>query len=375
MHRIDTGDFVLRRNGVCFITSRQSILAIVPGLWLNLAIFQFIPLRMHTINCLGAGSPIVDTLAFVDEAFIKQIGVERGGMTLVDAARMAGALKLVKGDLRESPGGSAGNTVFALARLGSKPDMLGKIGDDATGAFYVRSMEKAGASSTRIKHGTGPSARCLSMITPDGERTMITCLAAASTLAPEEILASDVENCRLVYVEGYLFFNPALIQRLIEVCDAAKVDLALDLGSFTVVNAVGAALPGILKKSVKLLFANEDEAKALLGDLPEEAMAKRLGELCPIAVLKLGKRGSLICNDGKLTRVEPVLAKNALDTTGAGDFWAAGFLHAWLRGASMSQCGKCGSVLGAAVVQVVGTSLDEAAWKKISAEVAAILKN
>jgi sugar/nucleoside kinase (ribokinase family) len=328
---------------------------------------------MHTIDCLGVGSPITDTLALVDEAFIREVEAARGGMTLVDADRMAKAVGALRVPCRESSGGSAGNTVIAMARLGAKPDMLGKIGDDATGSAYVRGLESSGATATRIKHGSGPSARCLSMITPDGERTMFTCLAAAATLTPEEILFSDVENCRLVYIEGYLFFNPALMHRLAEVCAKAGVDVALDLGSFTVVHAAGAALPEILKKHVKILIANEDEAKALLGDLPEEEMARKLGEFCPIAVLKVGRRGSIICEKGRLTRVEPVLVEKAVDTTGAGDFWAAGFLHAWLKGADMAKCGRCGSILGAAAVQVVGTSLDADVWRRIASEVSGVL--
>lgn len=328
---------------------------------------------MHTIDCLGVGSPITDTLALVDEAFINEVEAARGGMTLVDADRMAKVMGALRASRKESSGGSAGNTVIALAKLGTKPDMLGKIGDDATGAAYVKGLENAGATASRIKHGEGPSARCLSMITPDGERTMFTCLAAAATLAPEEILFSDVENCRLVYVEGYLFFNPSLMHRLVEVCGKAGVNMALDLGSFTVVQAAGAALPEILKKYVKILIANEDEAKALVGDMPEEAMARKLGEYCPIAVLKIGRRGSIICENGRLTYVEPVLVEKAVDTTGAGDFWAAGFLHAWLKGADMARCGKCGSILGAAAVQVVGTSLDAETWGRISAEVTGVL--
>jgi sugar/nucleoside kinase (ribokinase family) len=328
---------------------------------------------MHTIDCLGVGSPIVDSLARVDDAFLPKVDAARGGMTLVDAQRMANTLAQISGGLTEAPGGSAGNTIVAMARLGSKTDMLGKIGDDTTGAFYVKSMEAAGATSTRIKHGAGPSARCLSMITPDSERTMLTCLAAAATLTPDEITTADVAGCRLVYVEGYMFFNRSLVDKLIEVCAENKVDIALDLGSFTVVNVTKSDLPEILKKHVRAVFANEDEAKALLGDLPEETMAKKLGELCPLAVLKLGKRGSLIVEGGKLTRVQPILVENAVDTTGAGDYWAAGFLHAWLKGASLEKCGECGSILGAEVVQVIGASLDSAVWTKIREKVASVI--
>ncbi|HNX05393.1 MAG TPA: PfkB family carbohydrate kinase, partial [Opitutales bacterium] len=117
---------------------------------------------MHKIDCLGVGSPIVDTLAKVDDAFLAKVDAAKGGMILVDADRMSSVLKLLSGPLAEAPGGSAGNTLVAMAHLGSKTDMLGKIGDDETGAFYVSSMEKAGATATRIKRGKGPSARYLS---------------------------------------------------------------------------------------------------------------------------------------------------------------------------------------------------------------------
>jgi sugar/nucleoside kinase (ribokinase family) len=328
---------------------------------------------MHTIDCLGVGSPIVDTLVRVDNAFLAQVDAAKGGMILVDASRMAGVVSRLTTELKQASGGSAGNTIVAMAHLGSHTDMLGKIGDDATGAFYVKSMEAAGATSTRIKHGTGPSARCLSMITPEGERSMFTCLAAASTFAPSEIVPADVSGCRFVYIEGYMFFNRSLIDRFLEVSAAANVKVGLDLGSFTVVNAVKAELPDILKKHIHAVFANEDEAKALLGDIPEEEMAQKLGELCPLAVLKLGRRGSLICSDGKLTRVQPMLVSNAVDTTGAGDYWAAGFLHAWLKGASLDKCGKCGSILGAEVVQVIGASLDKQTWRRVRAKVEFVL--
>jgi sugar/nucleoside kinase (ribokinase family) len=328
---------------------------------------------MHTIDCLGAGSPIVDTLAKVDDAFLAKVDAPKGGMILVDAARMNSVLSQFSGPLAEAPGGSAGNTVVALAHLGSKSGLLGKIGSDATGAFYVESLKKSGATDTRIKRGEGPSARCLSMITPDGERSMFTCLAAAATLSPAELTLADVKNCRLVHIEGFLFFSRALIDRLLALCAEAHVDVALDLGSFTVVNAVKEDLPGILKKSVKIVLANEDEARALLGNLPDEELARRLGELCPLAILKLGKHGSIVVQNGVLTRIAPIFVKNVVDTTGAGDTWAAGFLHAWLSGASVEKCGECGSILGAEVVQVVGAALPEEKWAEIRSRVRAVL--
>jgi len=328
---------------------------------------------MHRIDCLGAGSPIVDTLARVDDAFLAKVDAPKGGMILVDAARMEAVLSQLSGPLAEAPGGSAGNTIVAMAHLGSNAGLLGKIGSDATGAFYVESLKKSGATDSRIKHGVGPSARCLSMVTPDGERSMFTCLAAASTLSPAELTLADVKNCRLVHIEGFLFFNRALIDRLLALSAEAGVDVSLDLGSFTVVNAVKDDLPGILKKSVKIVLANEDEARALLGDLSEEETARRLGDLCPLAVLKLGKRGSIIVQNGNLTRVAPLLVKNVVDTTGAGDTWAAGFLHAWLSGDSMDKCGECGSSLGEEVVQVLGAALPDAKWAQIRSRVQAVL--
>ncbi len=319
-----------------------------------------------TIDCMGVGSPLVDSLARVDETFIDFAGGAKGGMTLVDSARMGEILARIDGQLVEAPGGSAGNTIVAMGHLGHRVAMLGKIGSDATGEFFKASIARIGGDTSRLKVGPVANGRCLSLITPDSERTMRTDLGAAATMACDEITGDDFAGTRHVHIEGYMLFNRDLMRHILENARAQGCTISLDLAAWTVVQATGDILPGLLRDFCTIAFANEDEARALFGkDVDLEAAALQLSKWCEIGVVKLGARGSLIARAGELTRVPPLLADKVVDTTGAGDYWAAGFLHGWLRGEPLERCGYYGSVLGCEIVQVIGAALDEAAWKRI----------
>lgn len=320
-------------------------------------------------HLIGVGSPIVDTLARVDEAFVAGIEGAKGGMELVDSAQMAGLLgRLAQqgATLAQVPGGSAGNTIVAAANMGLRCSFVGKLGDDDGARVYRDSFLRQNIDVARFKQAPLPNARCLSLVTPDGERTMRTDLGAAMTLAPEEITAADFADTAHVHVEGYLLFNRALALRVLQAAKEAGCTVSLDLASFEVVGAAADILPDLLKTYVDVVFANEDEARAFtnLGD-DYEAMLERLAALCKVAVVKLGKEGSLIRDGGSVYRIAPQPVENAVDTTGAGDFWAAGFLSGWLTGQSLTACGNCGSQLGAEVVQVLGASLPPERWKAI----------
>ena len=182
--------------------------------------------------------------------------------------------------------------------------------------------------------GDIPNGQCLSLITPDGARTMRTNLGAAATLAPEEITPAAFAGCRHAYIEGYLLFNDALMQAVLEAAKTAGCSISLDLGSFEVVRAAGKRLAHILREYVDILFANEDEAAMLLGGASDHAtMARKLGEYCPIAALKVGAAGALIVDQENILHpIAPFPVAQVVDTTGAGDFWAAGFLRGYLRG-------------------------------------------
>jgi|TARA_B110000495_G_scaffold190934_1_gene193563 sugar/nucleoside kinase (ribokinase family) len=326
--------------------------------------------KTHSIDLIGVGSPIVDSLAKIDEAFLSGVDGEKGGMVLVDEGEMATLLKQVTCALEEAPGGAAGNTAFAVARLGLRTAFLGKVGNDASAQLYSGRFASVGGDGSRLIHGDMANGRCLSLITPDGARTMRTYLGAAATLRPDEITPAAFEGCRHAHIEGYLLFNDDLMQAILDAASQAQCTISLDLGSFEVVRACRGRLEGILREYVDIVLANEEEAAALIGeDMGHTEMAEALGGYCPISVLKVGAEGALIHDEQKvLHRIAPVPASKVVDTTAAGDLWAAGFLHSWLKGRDLATCGHHGSFLAAEVVQLVGTILPIDRWVEVVAE-------
>ncbi len=315
---------------------------------------------------IGVGSPIVDAIAQIDDAFLDQVDGDKGGMVLVDAPTIEGLVSKLDSAPIKAPGGSAGNTLFALAKLGANTAFVGKTGNCENGSYYRDRFTELGGDSSRFKIGEVANGRCLSLVTPDSERTLRTDLGAAMTLAPEEISADDFAGCAHAHIEGYLLFNEALMRAVLKAAKAAGCTISLDLASFEVVNATKPILEDILRDYVDIVFANEEEADAFtaLGE-DYEAMALQLAELCEIAAVKIGPRGSYVAQGSTVEKVEPVLAENVIDTTAAGDFWAAGFLYGWSQQRPLAECAKIGSILGAAVVQVQGSLISEQTWAEI----------
>lgn len=315
---------------------------------------------------IGVGSPVVDTIARVEDAFIDSIDGEKGGMVLVDASAIDALSAKISAELTRSPGGSAGNTLFALARLGAATAFMGKIGNCANGQFYRDRFAQIGGDPSRFKLGQTMNGQCLSLVTPDGERTMRTHLGAAMTLQPEEINTTDFEGCYHAHIEGYLLFNHELLQAVLKAAKNAGCSISLDLASFEVVNAAREILPDILRDYVDIVFANEDEAAAYTGKTGDyAAMARELAELCQIAAVKMGADGAWLATPESLHKVEAVPAENVIDTTGAGDLWAAGFLYGWSEKRSLPESAFIGSLLGSAVVQQQGSELTDAAWARL----------
>ncbi len=318
---------------------------------------------------IGVGSPIVDSLARVEEEFLEGVEGAKGGMELVDAETMGRLMARLEGNLVEAAGGSAGNTIFTLARLGLPSTFLGKIGNDAGAEFYRSRFVALGGDPGRFKEGDVPNGRCLSLVTPDSERTMRTDLGAAMTLSPEEVSEEDFRDVEHAHIEGYLLFNRDLMNKVLESAKKAGCTISIDLASFEVVEATRDILQEILREYVDIVFANEEEANAFTGGGDDYAgMARRLAELVDTAVVKVGKEGSYICRGGEGIAVEPVAVDDVVDTTGAGDLWAAGFLYGWLTGRDLATCGRFGSRLGAEVVRVMGAAIPDEAWTRIVRE-------
>lgn len=320
---------------------------------------------------IGVGSPIVDSIGMIEESFLGNVEGEKGGMVLVDGPTIDRWIDALPERPTGTPGGSAGNTLFAMARMGARAKFLGKTGNCERGRFYRERFVELGGDSSRFKVGEEANGHCLSLVTPDGERTMRTNLGAAMTLAPEEISADDFAGCDHAHIEGYLLFNEALMQRVLESAKSAGCSISLDLASFEVVHAAKENLPAILDNYVDIVFANEEEGEALTaieGDYP--AVVRQLAAHCEIAALKLGPQGSYVAQGGEVQKVEAVPVPRVVDTTGAGDLWAAGFLFGQSKGMNVADSARLGSALGAAVVQEQGSVLPDAAWETILGKLA-----
>ena len=230
---------------------------------------------------IGVGSPIVDSIAQIEESFLIQVGGDKGGMLLTDPITIGNLIQSIPTTLYVAPGGSAGNTLFALAKMGASTSFLGKIGNCERGQFYRNRFAELGGDAKRFKMGDTPNGHCLSLVTPDGERTMRTDLGAAMTLTPDEISAADFSGCTHAHIEGYLLFNANLMQRVIESAKEAGCSISLDLASFEVVQAAKDTLPTILEEYVDIVFANEEEATTYTGMKDDyAAMAEQLASVC-----------------------------------------------------------------------------------------------
>lgn len=313
---------------------------------------------------LGAGSPLLDVLTRVSDEFLaKNVSGAKGGMEMIDSTeRLALTALLENAEL--VPGGSAGNTVFALARMGIDVAMLGKLGNDRDGDFYKNTLTSLGGRDCEfIKTDDAPTGVCLSLITPDAERTMRSDLGAAAQLTPEDVRNTRFSDYDIILIEGYMLFSAAF-DAVIAGAKKAGCKIAFDLASFEVVNIFRDKINSLLD-DVDILFANADEAAALVGNIPEDEQLEELSRHCPTAVLKLGKRGAMVKRCGEKVRVQAELVENPVDTTAAGDLWAAGFLYGIVKGHSLENCAKYGSILSGEVVKVIGSQLPAESWKKI----------
>lgn len=313
---------------------------------------------------VGIGSALVDILIHTDDAFLNKTGAAKGGMTLVDKEFIEKTLAMAANRSVLVPGGSACNTVIGVGKLGGKARFVGKCGQGQMGIFFESDLKKNNVMTQLLKSST-PTGRVLSLITPDAQRSMFTFLGAASEAHPEELLTCEFNDAAVVHVEGYLLFNKALIQTALARAKAAGAMVSLDLASYTIVKASKEFLEELIEKYVDILIANEDEAEAFTGFFDEEKAIEALSKRAPIAVLKVGKRGSYIAEGARIYRIGPLGNGDAMDTTGAGDLWAAGFLFGLVQGFPIEKCGAIGSACGYEVCQVMGASIPDEGWKRI----------
>ncbi|MDT8389088.1 MAG: adenosine kinase [Lentisphaeria bacterium] len=314
---------------------------------------------------IGVGSALVDQLAYVPEVFLSTVAGAKGGMELVDHSLMRSIISRLPDFPALAPGGSAANTAVGVARLGAPAGLLAKVGRDEDGEYYISAARAAGVCPKAFKRcDVEPTGKCLSLITPDSERTMRTFLGAAGTLLPVDVTTADFAGYDVVHIEGYLLFNPELIKWVLVRAREAGAKISLDLASPEVVRAGGQELRALVREYVDYLFANEEEAREYTGTADEEAGLRALADDVDLAALKVGPRGAWVSHRGKTARIQAETVQ-AVDTTGAGDSWAAGFLYGLGEGMDIDQAGHAGAMVSAEVVQVTGAALPDQTWKNL----------
>ena len=315
----------------------------------------------------GVGSPIMDLVAQVPDSFLANISGEKGGMVLVEHDEMERIVALLDAPPAVTTGGSAANATFNAARLGLKTTFVGKLGNDALARTYMERFKGAGVDVSRFKRGSVANARCLALVTPDAQRTMRTSLGAAMTLSPEEISPGRLQGRQARAHRGYLVFNEDLCEAVLRSARAAGCTISLDLSAFEVVNATRSWMFGQFGNGIDIVFANEDEIRALYPDSREsyEALTRKLASLGVIAAVKLGRDGSWVAHGDDIHRVAPVVLSDVVDTNGAGDAWAAGFLYGYLYGFPLARCGAIASIIGAETVRHLGPLIPDEAWGQV----------
>ena len=319
------------------------------------------------LDLVGVGSPIMDLVAQVPDSFLSHLSGDKGGMVLVDDLEMSRILSHLDRDPAQTTGGSAANATFNSARLGLRTAFVGKLGNDRLATTYKDRFRMAGVDVSRFKHGTVPNARCLALVTPDAQRTMRTNLGAAMTLSPTEITPEDFRGAKHAHIEGYLVFNQHLCEAVLNAARKAGCTISLDLSSFEVVNAARDWMFHQFGHGIDVVFANEDEIRALFPDRAADyrQLAIELAKHDVIAAVKVGKDGSWIAKGAEVHRIPPVALTDVVDTNGAGDAWAAGFLYGFVKGLPLEKCGAIASIMGAETVRHLGPLIPDSAWAEV----------
>ena len=309
------------------------------------------PAARAELDVVAFGNALVDVIAPADDAFLRTHGLAPGSMSLVDEAQ-AGALYAQMAAGVQTSGGSAANTVAGLMSLGGRAGFVGKVADDALGGVFAHDLRSNGAvfESTALTGGAA-TGRSLVSVTPDGQRTMATFLGAASELAPADVDEALVASARLVYLEGYLF-DPsparAAFAKAARVARNAEREVALSLSDAFVVGRWREEILAFLPE-VDLLFANEDEIVALMRASDFDDAVAKAAALVPVATITRGARGAVVLSGGE-AHVAAAESATVVDTTGAGDQFAAGFLFGRARGFSLERCAELGAVAAAEVI-------------------------
>jgi len=310
---------------------------------------------------LGLGNALVDILISLDDdKLLEEFSLPKGSMQLVDS-RLANQILEETPNLKKSfnSGGSAANTINGLAHLGVPTGYIGAVGEDNYANYFMKNMEAFG-TKLFLNFRNTETGSATTLITPDSERTFATCLGAAVELDASMLKPDFFRNYDYFHIEGYMASNQVLFLRAMELARENKVKISMDMASYNIVEGNLDFFKQVIRKYVDIVFSNEEEAKAFTGKEPEEALGV-LASQCDIAVVKIGKKGSLV-QHGSFKHHIGVLDVRSVDTTGAGDLYASGFLYGMVKDYPLEKCGILGSVLSGLVIESIGARMNEEQW-------------
>lgn len=322
---------------------------------------------------LAIGNALVDIMTSLEnDSLLEKLNLPKGSMQLVDDATSAKAMESTKG-LKQvlATGGSAANTTNGLSNLGIETSFIGKVGKDELGDFFRNDMKKNGINPMLLT-GKAPTGRALALVSTDSERTFAVNLGAAIEMVPDDLSEEMFAGYNYFHIEGYLVQNHSLIEKALILAKKAGLIVSLDMASFNVVEANRNFLKKVITNYVDIVFANEDEAKAFTGLSPEDSL-HALAELVKVAIVKVGSKGSMIKSGNEVCQVG-VIKVNPIDSTGAGDLYASGFLFGHSKGLSLKQCGSIGAVLSGKVIEVMGPKMPPEIWGVVKNMVNRIIK-
>ena len=308
-------------------------------------------------DVLGIGNAIVDVLAQVDDVFLESEGLAKGSMALIDAERAASLSEEIDAR-RELSGGSVANTMVGLADLGGRAGFIGKVGTDRLGEIFREELTKTGVTFLTPDAQSGPpTAQCVVLVTPDAQRTMNTFLGACVHVGPEDVDAETIANARVIYLEGYLWDLEPAKEAFLKAAHLAHehgVQVSLSLSDAFCVNRHRESFLSFVKQHVDLLFANEEEILALYEPDGIEAALKASAQDAEIVAVTRGGAGAVVLQGGARHAIDAVAPRELVDTTGAGDLFAAGFLYGYTQQRPLANCGQLGAAAASEIIAQYG---------------------
>ncbi len=313
---------------------------------------------------LGIGNALVDIMTMLpDDSTLEKFSLKKGSMQLSERD-FADEINIATSNFEksQSSGGSAANTIHGLASLGIPAGYIGKVGEDEFGEFFSNDMKANGIQPFMLKSATD-TGRAIALISPDSERTFATYLGAAIELTDKDLNSDQFKDYKILHIEGYLVQNHDLMLRAAKLSKENNMKISIDMASFNVVEDNLEFLKDYVKNYVDIIFANEEESKAFTGKEPEDSL-NELAEQCEIAIVKIGSKGSLVKSKGEVYRIDPIKV-NPVDTTGAGDLFASGFLYGLTNKMPLDKCGEIGSLCAGKVIEVIGSKMSNEIWEEI----------